>query len=74
MGNVNSVVIVGLLLLVPVLILVVVVYGAIRCSEWHIWTAHNLIGARRKIRSRSFSSKESTGHHAGPELERGISR
>ena len=74
MGNVNSVVVVGLLLLVPLIILIVVVYGAIKCSEWHIWTAHNLIGARRKIKSPSFSSKESTGHQTSPDLERGMSR
>ena len=74
MGNINGVIVTGLLLLVPVLILVLVVYGAIKCSEWHIWTAHNLIGARRKIKSRSSTSKEAYDHQASSDLERGIPR
>lgn len=69
MGDINSAVL-GLLLLVPVVIGVVVAYGAIKCSEWHIWNAHYLIGRRHKSKSRSHNSTDSTGHHASTDLER----
>jgi len=74
MGDTNSAV-VGLLLLVPIILVIVIAYGAIKCSEWHIWTAHNLIGRRKRNKSRSAIETDHSSNSQAPiDLEKGNSR
>lgn len=73
MGDSNSAV-VGLLLLVPLILVIIIAYGAIKCSEWHIWTAHNLIGKRKRNRSGTTTSTEQDSSQEPNDLEKGTSR
>ncbi len=73
MGDTSSAV-VGLLLLVPIILVIVIAYCAIKCSEWHIWTAHNLIGRRKREKSRSSTSTDYSSSQAPVDLEKGDPR
>jgi hypothetical protein len=71
MGNVSTPVI-GLLLLVPIVLGIVIAYLAIKCSEWHIWKAHHLIGRHRRDKSRSDTSTNTVRSSVSVSLERGL--
>ena len=71
MGDINTAVI-GLLLLVPIILVPIAVYSAIKCSEWHIWTAHTLIGRRIRSNFRSSVATSYTTSQESEDLEKGV--
>ena len=71
MGDISTAVI-GLLLLVPVILVFIVAYTAIKCSEWHIWIAHSLIGRRIRGDSRLSTTTGYNSSHNSEDLEKGV--
>ena len=65
----------ALLFLVPIIIVILAAYGAIRCSEWYgAWSTHRRQKRHKRKSSEFESSADSTESAQSADLEAGSNR